>query len=86
MKIILNDGTEIPGGSCGYSEGFLWCYFSGFSLQEAAEMFFNPDKTQVIRFEYGEMADVYEGFTNCVAFNLNADGKISVCLTKGVIE
>ena len=86
MRIRLADGTVIEGGTCGYSEGFLWCYFSGYTLQDAAGMFFDPEKTQTIRAEYGEMADVYEGFTACVAFNMNVDGNISVCLKKGVIE
>ena len=85
-RIRLADDTVIEGGECGYAEGSLWCYFSGYSLQDAANLFFDKSKTQTIRAEYGEMADVYEGFTNCVAFNLNTDGKISVCLHREVIE
>ena len=85
-RIVLADNTVIEDGECGYSEGFLWCYFSGYSLQDAAEMFFDKSKTERITFKYGDMRDVYEGFTNCVGFNVNSDGRISVCLQKEVGE
>jgi hypothetical protein len=82
-NIVLNDGTVIPGGECGYSDGFLWCWLNGYTMQQAASLFFDPAKTSRIVFNYGEMQDVYEGFTNCINLNVDHDGKVSVCLTKG---
>jgi hypothetical protein len=52
-------------------------------MQQAAQMFFDPSKTGKIIFEYGEMSDEYDGFTNCTNLFIDGDGKISVCLTRG---
>lgn len=82
-RLILMDGTEIDGGEAGYAGGLLWLYFSGMTLAEAAGIFFDPEKTGVIRFQYGEMEDTYEGFTECRTLMTDAEGKISVCMAKG---
>ena len=81
-QIVLNDGTVIPNGEAGYSEGFLWCWFAGYTIQQAASLFFDANKTSRIVFQYGDMSDTYEGFTVCVNLGVNADGQVSVCLTE----
>ena len=81
-RLILNDDTTIEDGQAGYSEGFLWCFFSG-NMQQAASLFFDQTKTGKIIFQFGEMEDVYEGFTNCTSINMDVDGNVSVCLKKG---
>lgn len=83
MRLILNDGTVIDGGRAGYAAGCLWLYFAG-TIQQAAAIFLDPAKTARIVFEYGEMEDVHEGFTNCTSINCDIDGNISVCMTRGV--
>lgn len=83
QRLILNDGTVIEDGRAGYAQGFLWCYFSGFTIQQAAMLFFDPEKTAKIVFQFGEMEDTYEGFTNCTTVTIDVDGFVSVCLTKG---
>lgn len=82
QNIILNDGTTIP-GNVGYSQGFLWCWFTGYTMQQAANIFFDPEKTSRIVFQYGDMQDEYEGFTNCINISINNDGLLSVCLVRG---
>ena len=82
-KIVLNDGTEIEDGRAGYAEGFLWCYLTGYTMQRAASLFFDVNKTERIVFEYGAEQNIYEGFTECINININVDGIVSVCLTKG---
>ena len=82
-KLILNDGTVIDNGKAGYSEGFLWCYVTGYTMQQAALLFFDPAKTGKITFEYGAEQDVYEGFTNCINIHIDVDEIIHVCLTRG---
>lgn len=82
-NLTLADETVIDGGEAGYSQGFLWCYINGFTLQQAALIFFDADKTSRIDFHYGEMVDTYEGYTNCISLKVDADGMVSVCLTKG---
>lgn len=83
QRLILQDGTQIENGSCGYADGRLWCWVTGYTMPEAAQVFFNPEKTGTIRFEYGEMADEYEGYTVCTNLLINDDGQISVCLKRG---
>ena len=82
-RLVLNDGTAIDGGGAGYSDGVLWCWFTGFTLPQTATLFFDSSKTSVIRFDYGEMSETYEGFTNCISLSIDTDGNISVCLKKG---
>lgn len=83
-RLILADGTEIENGEAGYADGFLWCWLTGMTLQEAALIFFSPEKTELIIFEYGEMSNQYEGFTECRNLSISGDGKISVGMTRGV--
>ena len=79
----MADETEIDSGEAGYNQGFLWCYFTGYTLPEAAAIFFDHEKTNVIEFHYGEMVDTYNGFTDCVNLGVDVDGKVSVCMKKG---
>lgn len=82
-KLILMDGTVIENGTAGYDQGFLWCYLRGYTITQAAQIFFDPSKTGKIIFQYGEMSDEYDGFTNCTAILIDADGVVSVCLEGG---
>ena len=82
-RVILFDGTTIENGRAGYAEGNLWLFLPGFSLPDAAGIFFDTDKTARIVFQYGEMEDVYTGFTRCVNLSVDTDGVVSVCLKKG---
>lgn len=81
-QLVLNDGTIIPNGEAGLSSGFLWCYLPGFTIQQAASLFFDSSKTSRIVFDYGEMSETYEGYTTCTRI-LAEDYQISVCMTKG---
>lgn len=83
MRLVLNDGTTIEGGKAGYSEGFLWLYFTGYTLQQAAGLFFDSSKTSHIVFQYGEMENEYDGFTVCITLNIDIDGNVSVCMKRG---
>ena len=81
-KIILNDGTELEGGEAGYAQGFLWVYLYELSMIQAATLFLDPEKTEKIIFQYGEMQDEWEGFTKCININIDVDGRLSVCMTR----
>ena len=82
-QIVLNDGTIIPNGEVGYSEGTLCCWFYGYTMQEAANLFFDSSKTSRIVFDYGDMEDVYVGFTNCTNIGIDTDGRVFVVLVRG---
>lgn len=80
-QLILNDGTIIPNGEAGLSQGFLWLYLPGFTIQQAAAVAFDTNKTSVIVFDYGDESETFNGYTSCK--NLSAeDGQASVCLTQ----
>lgn len=81
-RLILKDGTVIENGEAGYSQGKLWCYIPGWTLPQAAAVFFDPAKTKLIIFQYGEMEDEYRGFTRCVSLMTDTDGLVSVCMEK----
>lgn len=81
QRLTLHDGTVIDNGSAGFSSGFLWLYLPGYTIQQAAGIAFDTNKTAVIVFEYGDMADTYEGYTVCTSVS-EVDGQASVCLTK----
>ena len=80
IRLILNDGTVIENGRAGYSEGLLWCYMTGYTMQEAASLFFDRSKTARIVFQYGEMQDEYEDYTDCINIRIDTDGEVAVCL------
>ena len=86
LRIVLMDGTILNDSSAGYADGHLWLTIVGKTLQEAALLFLDPSKTARIQFDYGEMRDVYEGFTVCTNLFIDSDGVISVCMVKGVTE
>lgn len=81
VRVKLHDGTVYEGSTCGYSEGFLWCYIVGLSMADVASEFFNTAATDLIVFEYGEMSTTYEDFTN-VRFMQATETGCSICLTK----
>lgn len=85
MRLILNDGTEIENGRAGYAEGFLWLRLPDFTMAEAAMLVLNTEKTARIIFQYGEMQDEYEGFTNCIRI-IAEESEISVCMVREVAE
>ena len=77
----MNDGT-IVNGNAGETDGFLWLWMDGITIQEAAAIAFDKNKTRRIIFKHGEAEDAYTGFTVCVNIKAN-DGEIAVCMTKG---
>ena len=84
-KIVLNDGTEIDGGTAGISSGGgLWIYFTGYTMMQAAMMFLDPQKTAKITFIGGDSEAVYEGYTNCVNMSLDETGQFHICMTREV--
>lgn len=83
-RLILNDGTVIEGGEAGLSSsGNLWLWFTGYTMMQAAMMFFDPEKTEKITFYRTEEAsDDYEGYTNCTNISIEKNGRLSICLKR----
>jgi len=83
QRLILNDSLTINGGEAGLSGGFLWCWIRGYTIAEASRIFMDPKKTEKIEYQYEGSSVVYRGYTNCTVLQQDADGQISVCMTKG---
>ena len=75
--LILNDGTTVNVTS-GLSDGFLWLWFTGYSMQEAANLFLDESKTVHFTINSTE----YDCFTDCRLIQRNTEGKLSICLTR----
>lgn len=82
QKLILNDGTVLEGARAGLSFGFLWLWIPGKTFWEVGDIVRDTNNTERIVFQYGEMQNVYEGYTECTRLMAD-DGEISVCLVKG---
>ena len=82
LKLILNDGTEILGGSAYANGNSLFLSFRGYTFKQAVDMAVNPEKTAVIQYVHDDI-ETFEGFTECTGVNLDIAGTISVCLVKG---
>ena len=81
-RLILADGTKIENGEVGDLVTEIWCYLPGWTVGRAAQIFTNTAKTAEIRFQYGDMEDVFRGYTDCR--NIMTRGEqIAVCLVKG---
>lgn len=83
QRLIFDDETVIEDGRAGYSDGFLWLWMPGLTMQTAAMIVFDAEKTARIVFQYGEMQDEYEGFAKCIRI-IEEENEIAVCMTKGV--
>lgn len=81
-RLIFNDGTTVEDGEAGYDSGALWIRLPGYTMQQAIAIVFEAWKVERIEFQYGEMEDVYEGFTVCKHM-MTEEGRIAVCLVKG---
>lgn len=83
-RLILNPGPnqiELPGSEAGYADGVLWLYIRGVDLAQAFALLSDPANTAVIRYEYGEMADVFEGFTHLTTL-MEREDQVSASLRK----
>lgn len=81
-SLILNPGPnqiELPGSEAGYAEGVLWLYLRRLTLAQAFALLSDPTNTAVIRYEYGEMEDVFEGFTHLTTL-MEREGEVSAAL------
>jgi len=65
-KIVLNDGTEYIGATCGFSDGVVVCFIPEGKMTDVFADFSDPLKTDHVAFYYGEMSKEYDGYTECI--------------------
>lgn len=66
--IQLDNGAEYPVRWCGVSGGILIAELTddAMTMTEAATAFSDAEATAKITFQYGDMSDVYEGYTQLI--------------------
>ena len=79
----INQRVTIENGTAGLAEGFVWCFFDGYTMDQATKIFMNSGNTDQIVFQYGDMQDVYNGYTDFRSISRDMSGRISVCMAKG---
>lgn len=88
-RIILADGTVLDESECGYADKRLWCYLKKLTLNQAFQIFSDPEKTNKIIFEYGyvdsPVQEEYLDFVDLISIN-KRELTIDVCLEKEVAE
>ena len=67
-KIILKSGSEYPVDWCGARNGVLSAQLMDdtMTMTEAATAFSDAEATGKITYQYGEMTDDYEGYTQLI--------------------
>lgn len=81
VRLEFADGTAIQDGRAGLSDGFLWLNIPDKTMQEVAEIVLNKAATSTITFYYGEMEDVFTGYTSCVSILLEGEN-VSACMVQ----
>lgn len=82
-RIVMADGTEMIDAEIGYANGHIWCFLKNITLPMAYDLFSDTRKTGTLIFNYGEMQDVYEGYTQVNTIKISEDG-VDVRLDKEV--
>lgn len=64
-RLIFADGTTVENGEAGFADNTVVCFVE-MSLTEAFYLFSDANRTSTIVFQYGDMEDRYEGYTQIV--------------------
>lgn len=80
-KLILNNGDELQGHLL-ESDGIVFLYMYGISLEEAFGLLIEPENVKIIKWDrYGEKG-VVKGYKHLKAISEESGGMISASLTK----
>ena len=74
-ELIMADYSVVSVSMAGVGQqGGLWIHVHNKSFLECAQIFSNPDKTQLMRIEYDEtINDHFENYTNLVSLSVCDD-------------
>lgn len=84
-RVILADGTVINDCTIGITASGIWINARGMDIVRAAQLFSDPKRTQTMRFEYGDMYDEVEGFTQVSVFNCDDPQVIKIRMVGGTV-
>ena len=83
MRLTMNDGTVIEGGQAFLVGGMLRCFFVGYSMREAVDIFLDPLKTSRIIYSDGRNEEIFEGYTDCRSAEIDMEECLHVGMKKG---
>ncbi len=86
MRVVLADGTIVENCSIGATAFGIWVNVKNMNLMTAAQLFGDPEKTRLMRFEYGSMYDEFEGYTQLSVINCDRENEIRIRLTGGTVK
>lgn len=81
-RLIFSNDQEIENGEAGLSGDILHLWIPDMTMIEVAQIVLDPAKTLQIRFQYGQMEDTYDGYTECRGIAID-DGQIAVRMARG---
>lgn len=82
-KVILNDGTELYDSYTATDGQNLFLYIrNGMTLAQLAVLFSDTNRTNVVTYQSGENAIVYEGFIYLKSISNGVNGLVSVVMRK----
>lgn len=81
-RLIFANGLSIESAEAGQSGQSLWLWIPDYTIQQASKIAFDKKATERIAFQYGDMEDVYMGYTVCT--NISQDNnRATICMVKG---
>ena len=82
-RVVLADETILNDCTIGITNNGIWIFTRGVDVLTCATLFGDPAKTETMRFEYGDMYDELEGYTQISVINCENPGAIRIRMTGG---
>ena len=86
MRVVLADGTIVENCGIGATAFGIWVNVKNMDLMTAARLFGDPEKTRLMRFEYGSMYDEFEGYTQLSVINCDREDEIRIRMVGGTVR
>ena len=84
-RVVLADGTVINDCTIGITASGIWVNARGMDIVRAVQLFSNPELTQTMRFEYGDLYDEVKDFTKISVFNCDDPSVIKIRMVGGTV-
>ena len=80
-RIIFANNVRLEGAEAAFDGRTVWLFMYGKPMKDTLPLVSNPKVTNKITFQFGEMEQVYEGFTHLKALTEDETGS-QACLIK----
>lgn len=83
-RLVFHDGSQLENAEAGAVQDMLTLFLKDtLTMSQAAALAFNTEKLSVITFQYGEMDDVYEGYTQLKTLTNDPYDGVIMTLVRG---